>query len=88
MIDYHELPEHMRFAAQMYIEHGQEPGDFLRAVLENNLVEAYGRADDTNTLYMREWASWLYNEAPLNCWGNKEKVDRWIDKRGFNLNGL
>jgi len=28
---------------------------------------------------MAQWASWLYNEAPLTCWGSHDKVQRWLN---------
>jgi hypothetical protein len=55
----------------------------MRAVLENNLVEAFGRADETNAARMRDWATWLFNEAPSTCWGSPEKVQAWLAE-GFD----
>ena len=63
----------------LYVTQGVPVGDFLQAVLENNLVEAYGRADEENTLAMRDYADLLYNEMPSPSWGSKEKVDAWIE---------
>lgn len=78
------LPEHMQVSAQRYIEHGQPPGDFLRAVLENNLAEAFGRADTENEQHMREWAQWLYMDVPHAAWGSRECVDSWVAQGGLN----
>ena len=77
-VDYSFLPEHMQDGAREYVELGRSPGDFLHAVLCNNLVEAYGRADTTNTECMHDWACWLFNEAPSACWGSPEKVKAWL----------
>ena len=77
-IDYSGLPEHMRDGIKLYVEEGIEPGDFAYAVLCNDLVGAYGRADSVNTARMRDWASFLYNEMPLDSWGSKQAVDKWI----------
>ncbi len=81
-VDYATLPEHMREGARDYVERGWKPGDFLRAVLENNLVEAFGHADLINRLAMDDWAKWLWNEAPKGCWGSPEKVAAWIKAKG------
>ena len=81
MTDYRMLPEHMQGAARDYIEGHQRPGDFLVAVLENDLVGAFGQADDENTAAMFAWASWLYNEAPAAAWGSRAKVDAWTGER-------
>ena len=79
---YDQLPEHMRGGAQRYIEHGEAPGDFLIAVLENDFVRAYNTADDINTSCMRDWAGWLYWECPLAAWGSREIVATWIKMGG------
>ena len=78
MTRYVMLPEHMQDSARLYVERGIEPGGFLCAVLENNLTEAFGRADSINRDAMFEWACWLYNDAPGDCWGSPEKVAAWI----------
>jgi hypothetical protein len=77
-VDYLGLPEHMREAARAYVEDRHKPGQFLTAVLENNLVEAFGRADSTNNAAMELWASWLYNECPSAAWGSRGKVIDWL----------
>jgi hypothetical protein len=75
---YH-IPERMSFGIKRYIEHGELPGDFLVAVLENNLSEAFGRADQENYRNMAAYVSYFYNEAPSPCWGSKEKVAAWVE---------
>ena len=77
-VDYSKLPEHMRAGAEGYVERGEEPGGFLFAVLCNNLVDAFGKADETNFARLSDWAEWLWNEAPSTCWGSKERVNDWI----------
>lgn len=62
---------------KIWIEYGHMPGDFLRAVLENDLSEACGRADLFNRRKLYEYVVWLYNEAPSKCWGSREKVKAW-----------
>ena len=80
-INYSGLPMHMRGAARDYLEHHVLPGEFLTAVLQNDLVGAFGQADSTNTTAMKLWAIWLYNECPNNAWGSPEKVKAWIDAK-------
>jgi hypothetical protein len=79
MLKYTELPESLRDGAKNWIEHGIEPGHFLSAVIQNNLVESFKRADNENVNRMLEIVYWWYNEAPSNCWGSKEKFDKWIE---------
>lgn len=66
---------------KLYIENGIEPGSFLTAVLENDLMEAFGRADDINRERLFDYCSFLYNEAPPACFGSKEKVKLWIKQK-------
>lgn len=80
-IDYSGLPEHMREGARGYIEHGAEPGGFLRAVLENDLVGAAVKADAVNLVSLQRWAKFLYNQAPAGSWGSREAVNEWIRQR-------
>lgn len=82
-MDYTYLPAHMQEGAKRYVEHGTEPGDFLRAVLENNLLRAFERADAVNSSYMKEWALFLYH-APRACWGSRETVNKWVMQGGLN----
>ncbi len=80
MLNYSILPEHMREGIKLYIEHGVEPGDFAYAVLCNDLVGAYGRADSVNTARMRDWANFLYNEMPRGSWGSKRIVEDYMKR--------
>ncbi len=79
-VDYSMLPDHMQQVARDYVENFVMPGDFLQAVLRNDLVAAFGRADWTNIQAMQQWASWLYNECPSTAWGSMDKVEKWCAK--------
>lgn len=84
MLNYAALPNpRMAGGLELYFMQGIEPGSFLTAVLENNLREACGRADDTNRHLLFEHVSWLYNEAPGMSLGSPEKVRRWIESGGI-----
>lgn len=72
------IPEHMRQAVTDYVENGIPPGGFLRAVLANNLVEAFGRADDINSMHMEDWANLVHWELPSDCHGSEAIVDAWL----------
>ena len=80
-VDYSELPEHMQDGAREYVERGLPPGGFLTAVLCNDLTLAVGKADADNLAAITEWARWLWNEAPSQCWGSHAKVEAWIEAR-------
>jgi hypothetical protein len=77
-INYNLIPEHIRDGMKRYIEEGIPPGGFLMAVLENNLTEAYKRADHINKERIPDIVDFVYNELPLQCWGSPNKVSEWI----------
>ena len=66
-------------ALDNYVCHHIETGSFLRAVLENDLREAFGRADHENQERMFEIVQYCYNEIPSTCWGSKEAVKNWLN---------
>jgi hypothetical protein len=80
MTDYSILPEHMREAAERWIENGIYPGSFLTAVIHNDLVEAVGRADFINRNRLHDIVSFFYNEAPSPCWGSPALAKAWHEK--------
>lgn len=72
------IPERMMPALERYINDHLPPGDFLNAVLENNLREACAYADDENLENLPAFVAYLYNEAPGRCWGSPEAVTAWL----------
>jgi len=72
------IPDYMMEGLELYIEHGVVPGDFLTAVIKNDLAEAVGRADDHNMRNLPAYVGYLYNEAPATCWGSAEKMKVWV----------
>jgi hypothetical protein len=77
----HLVPEHLRDAMVLYIEKGYQPGHFLTAVLENDLMEAMGRADNMSRDGLYGICQFLYNYAPAPCHGSPELVKRWMESR-------
>ncbi len=61
-----------------YVARGIPPGGFLRAVLENDLMEAAARADDENLAALGQIARYVYFNVPERMYGNREKVAAWI----------
>lgn len=82
-IDYSILPPHMQYSTEAYVERGYPPGDFLCAILRNDLLDAAGRADMQNLPKLHIWATWLYNNAPSACHGSKHKIEEWIASGGL-----
>ena len=71
------IPPRMHAGLDRWINNGIYPGDFLTAVIENNLKEAVSHADDENIRNLPAYSGYLYNEAPMGCYGSKEIAQRW-----------
>ena len=74
------IPERMMDGIKLWIEQGIYPGGFLTSVIENNLSEAVGAADDENMRNIPAFVAYFYNEAPSQCWGSREKAVKWSGK--------
>lgn len=66
-----------------YVECGRPCGNFLTAVLSNDLFEAVRQADNKNQDALVDIVKLIYNEAPMKAHGNAEKVSEWSEKRGM-----
>jgi hypothetical protein len=75
------ISPHMLEAVNRYVRDGDMPGDFLTAVICNDLREAIARADDHNQVNLPAYIAYLHNEAPGQCWGSREKMNAWIKAR-------
>lgn len=78
-----DIPEHMHSGVIQYVEHGVEPGGFLKAVLSNNLVDSFSKADGLNKNKIDKYITLLYNHIPADCWGSHEKVVSWMKRGGL-----
>lgn len=73
------IPGYMQEGLRRYLELGIMPGDFLTAVLENDLKGAVSHADLVNQRMLAQYVTYLYNFAPRDCWGSPERVKKWIE---------
>lgn len=71
------IPDHMAAALEAWISKGELPGQFLQALLCNDLKETISRGDAENVASLKAYIGYLYNEAPGACWGSPEKVQAW-----------
>jgi hypothetical protein len=81
--EYAVIPAHMREAILAYVERGRLMGDFLRAVVSNDLSGAVGRADAQNLPLLPVYVRWFYNRAPAGCHGSPDAVKAWIEEGGL-----
>jgi len=68
----------IKAALDRYAARGIPVGDFLTACLENNLMEAMGRADSYNRATIHQICMYIYNDMPSPCHGSPEKVTAWL----------
>lgn len=87
-----DFPYYTKDAIDCWVQHGYEPGSFLSAILQNDLVRACMNADDQNKKKIFEIVSYIYNHCPADCWGDKTKVAIWEtrfqDDLDWQTNGL
>ena len=62
-----------------YVNDKIPTGGFLRAVLANDLMGAFGAADIHNRARMFEIVQHVYSEIPRWCHGSYEIVDKWLE---------
>lgn len=80
-MNYNKIKPETIASIRKYADEHCPPGDFLRAVLSNDLVEACARADDDNLRVIPEIVCYCYNEIPGFCWGSQDKVQKWLTQR-------
>ena len=78
---YPSIKDSTREGLVNYIENGQPPGDFLSAVLMNDLHGAFSRADLENRRSLEAIVRWIYWEAPSKCHGSADAVKGWIGRK-------
>jgi hypothetical protein len=63
---------------ELYVKKRVPPGDFLYAVLTNDLRGAFCHADINNREVMFEIVNYCWNNIPASCWGSRENVQAWL----------
>lgn len=72
------IPAYMHGSIIRYVEDGIRPGDFLTAIICNDLTAAVGGADDMNKKRLANYVTWFVWYAPASCWGSKEAYEAWV----------
>ena len=78
-----EARSHMIASLDAYIETGRPLGDFLTAVVQNDLSKAISHGDLDNLRNLPALVAYLYNKAPSVCWGDRELVLNWMRDGGL-----
>ena len=82
MNNFSAAPESTIQTIKDYVNHGLEPGSFVRAVLENNLAMAFAKADIYNERALKQIVTYVFNKIPHNSWGSPEAVENWLKRFG------
>jgi hypothetical protein len=77
------IPPYMHAGLVAYITSGRPVGDFLTAVLSNDLRAAVNRADHQNRHALPAYVAFLQSHAPDGCWGSAAAVTAWRAHRGL-----
>lgn len=78
MSEYATAPQAIIDGIRRYVDHRIPAGGFVTAVLNNDLKDAFARADEQSIAGMFDIVSYCYNEIPGVCWGSPEKVAAWL----------
>jgi hypothetical protein len=84
IVNRYNIPAPTMASLLRYVNKGYMPGDFLTAVLTNDLFGAVGRADVDNIVALPEIVKFVYNEVPGNAWGSRETVREYSQHRFDN----
>jgi len=76
----HNVAPRLLDAYDNFVLYHREPGDFLQAVLRNDLVGAFARADSLNERTMKNHASFVYTVMSQALRG-EENMNQWYDSR-------
>ena len=79
-MDEYGIPERMHGAIIRYYERGIPPGDFLSAVIDNDLFRAVAYGDSENIHTLRSYVLWFFNQAPGGTAGFKGATKKWCDE--------
>ena len=68
------IPPRVLDAINNYVWYAQPTGDFVKAVLSNDLMGAVRRADDRSQTAMQSICEYIMWSVPSVCYGTREKV--------------
>ncbi len=72
------VPPHVRLRLVLYVDHGVDPGGFLKSVICNDFKAASQHAAPLSSQAMFAIVSWFLNTAPAACWGSHENMAAWV----------
>jgi hypothetical protein len=85
--DYPLIPSYMYEGIANYIVCHIAPGGFLSSIIRNDLKGAVNLADNENIGAIVSYVKFLYNHAPIDCWGGEKQFDAWLAQRTCERRG-
>lgn len=76
----HLVPDHLWPGLRRYFVERGCPGDFLVALLANDLMEAVGRADEVSFAALPRLCQFLHNFTPGCAHGSEAVIDAWLEQ--------
>jgi hypothetical protein len=74
------VPERIVRGIKAYVEERQPVGQFIQAVICNDLTEAFSRADDEVVRCLHGIVKLFYNQVPGNAWKSKKRYEAWLNR--------
>ena len=75
------IPENIVNAMIAYRDSAFPTGDFVQAVIENDLVGAIKHADYMSSMAMEHIVDFIVATFPRACWGSPKAYANWIETR-------
>ena len=73
------IPQRTKDSIDRYVHNRVPTGDFLEAVLSNDLMQSFALADYENRENLFDICQYIYNDIPSVCHGSPEKVEAWLN---------
>ena len=73
-----DIPEHLHQEIDNYINNHVRPGNFLSAIIFNELRNSVELADFENIGQFLAYLGFFKNHAPKECWGSREAFTNWL----------
>ena len=73
-----DISENLKVSLDRYANSHIRVGGFLTAVLSNDLMAAFAKADPDSIPALHGIVGYCFNEIPGDCWGSPEKVRAWL----------
>ncbi len=76
------IPSHIKSAIDAWVLDATVPGNFTKAVLENDLHKAVLGADHESLAALKDIIYYVVNDVPSPAWGSKAAMTHWANVGG------